>query len=206
MGCCELGDDRQGRCRDHGVGVDHAVVAIPSAHAAILDDQAAAHPVRGLRAFNNCAVLAENIASTGASLWVQLDPAVATRADLVRVANVPAGSVAFELTRRDPTPGMAGASGPLSPAEQLDLTRSLYSLLGYNVAGNDFFDTSNEAVPISPMPPGATGAPVGPIRSTAGTPPSPVTRKVTSGAPGGTVAPPSATASPKAAWRASLTR
>jgi LysM repeat protein len=124
----------------------------------LLGDQAASRPVRTLRAFNNCVVLGENVASTGANLWVRLNPIFATPADLVRVANVPAGSIAFELSRRDPTPGMAGASGPLNPQQQLDLTRSLYSLLGYNVAGNSFFAASNEAVPISPMPPGPTGA------------------------------------------------
>jgi hypothetical protein len=126
----------------------------------MLGAQSSSRPSRGLCTFNNCAVVGENVISTGADLWVQLDPVYATPADLVRVANVPAGSVAFELTRRDPTPGMSGASGPLNPRQQSDLTRSLYSLLGYAVAENAYFANSNEAVPIPPAPPGPT-APTG---------------------------------------------
>lgn len=125
----------------------------------MLGAQSSPRPRRGLFAFNNCAVVGENVISTGADLWAQLDSAYATPADLVRVANAPAGSVAFELTRRDPTPGMSGASGPLNPQQRADLTRSLYSLLGYAVTENAYFDASNEAAPIPPAPLGPTAPP-----------------------------------------------
>lgn len=96
-------------------------------------------PERALYAFNNCAVLAENLDASAVRVVARLrDPAPA---ELVRVAAVPPGVVGFGLARHNPH----GASGPTG------LTQRLHSLVGYQVKQSDDFAGSHEGLPIGPQ-------------------------------------------------------
>ena len=107
----------------------------------LLDSQARAHgPERGLYTFNNCAVLGTNLDASSSTLFVQ--PHKAGPVDLTRTSTVPQGVAGFTLTRKNPdTSGVTGAEYR---------TQSLYSLLGFQVAGNDYFTSSNEGLPVIP--------------------------------------------------------
>ncbi len=122
----------------------------------LLDHQSRpAAPQRGLYGFNNCAVVAENLDATAATIYAEL--AEPEPRDRHAVASVPQGIVGFGLARMHPM-GVT-AAGPTG------LTRQLHSLVGYQVQEGPDFSASHEGLPISPadapppwlhLPPGAT--------------------------------------------------
>ncbi len=98
---------------------------------------------RSLFSFTNCAAVGQNVSLTPSSLFARLaDP---LPGELVRVASAPAGAVGFELSRRNPDFGMTG--GSVTPEQR---TRSLFSLVGFEVAENDYFRSSPEGLPAGP--------------------------------------------------------
>jgi LysM repeat protein len=113
-------------------------------------------PDLGLYPFNNCAVIGDNIDQNSAHLYVQ-----ALVGNSVRIASVPAGQAGFYLARRNPDPGTTGPGGPISPADQ---TRSLYNLVGFQLASNPYFLGSNQGLPVGPAetPVHGVSGPTGP--------------------------------------------
>ncbi len=107
----------------------------------LLDSQTRPYgPDRGLYTFNNCAVLGSNLDASSSTLFVQ--PQNPGPSDLTRTSTVPQGVAGFLLTRTNP--GSTGVTGPEYR------TQSLYSLLGFQLAGNDYFTASNEGLPVMP--------------------------------------------------------
>ena len=100
-------------------------------------------PQRGLYAFNNCAVVAENLDATATAIHAEL--AEPQAGDRHAVASVPQGVVGFGLARTHPM-GVT-AAGPAG------LTRELHSLVGYQVQEGPDFAESHEGLPISPADP-----------------------------------------------------
>ncbi|MBV9577245.1 MAG: LysM peptidoglycan-binding domain-containing protein [Chloroflexi bacterium] len=100
-------------------------------------------PNRNLFAYNNCAVVGDNVDAASTSLFVQrMGNDVPTR----RVSAIPAGMVGFELARVNPN----------SETNPVARTGSLYHVLSYRVDDNQFFRQSNVSAPIGPAT--ATGA------------------------------------------------
>lgn len=98
-------------------------------------------PARGLYPFNNCAIVADNVAAAADAIFAELSRP--ERADERPVASVPPGVVGFGLARHQPTG--ATAAGPTG------LTRNLHSLVGYQVKGGADFAGSNEGLPVAPL-------------------------------------------------------
>lgn len=99
---------------------------------------------RALHAFTNCVVVADNVGVDGAVLSARLaDP---LPQDLVAMATAPPGVVGFRLSRVNPD---FGATATPAPEQR---TRSLFNLVGYRIAGNDFFRPSPEGLPAGPRP------------------------------------------------------
>jgi hypothetical protein len=106
-------------------------------------------PDRTIYAFNNCAVLAENVDPAAVELVAELSQPRA--AQLIRLATLPAGNAGFELSRVNPERD-GEVEGPVG------LTQSLYNLVGYRIDGNELYRGSFEGLPVGPLSPtGSTG-------------------------------------------------
>ena len=110
----------------------------------------------GLYPFNNCAVVGDNIDRAASRLYARL--AAPQPSDLIRVATVTAGNAGFYLARTNPDPGSVSPTGPD------DQTRNLYNLAGFRIAGNAYFDSSNQGLPAGPAdtPVSGVSGPTGP--------------------------------------------
>ncbi|MGH9927778.1 MAG: LysM peptidoglycan-binding domain-containing protein, partial [Pyrinomonadaceae bacterium] len=113
-------------------------------------------PDLGLYPFNNCAVVGDNIDPNSSRLYAE-----AVVGDLVRIASVPAGQAGFYLARTNPDPSSTGPIGPTLPADQ---TRNLYNLAGFQLTANNYFNPSNQGLPIGPAdtPVQGVSGPTGP--------------------------------------------
>ncbi|HEX7090573.1 MAG TPA: LysM peptidoglycan-binding domain-containing protein [Longimicrobiales bacterium] len=119
----------------------------------LLDAQnGAAGRDRRLFPFTNCAVIGDNVGLGRSSLFARLEHPLPD--EQVAMATAPPGTVGFRLTRINPDFGQTGMPAP----EQR--TRSLYSLVGYRIAENDYFRASPEGLPAGPLADeqGAAGA------------------------------------------------
>lgn len=97
-----------------------------------------ATPDRRLLAFNNCAVLGDNLDASAVVLAAQPEHPAPT--DLRRVASLPPGVAGFGLARRN----------PLGPTGATAMTQQLHSLVGYRVEANQWFTESHEGLPAGP--------------------------------------------------------
>ena len=95
-------------------------------------------PDRRLLAFNNCAVLGDNLDASAVALAAR--PERPDPADLRRVASLPPGVAGFGLARYNPV----GPTGPTA------MTQQLHSLVGYRVEENQWFTESHEGLPVGP--------------------------------------------------------
>ncbi|MFT5969785.1 MAG: LysM repeat protein [Flavobacteriales bacterium] len=110
---------------------------------ALASQSKASTPSRRLFNFNNCAIIGDNIDPTGTNVFAQ----VAGGADQIRVANVPAGTLGWEMKRTEP---IVSDWKNLSPATKTDL---LYNLVGYSIKEEGAFNASHEGMPIGPLEP-----------------------------------------------------
>lgn len=115
----------------------------------VLQSQSATEPpVRSFYGFNNCAVVKDNIDSGAVNVFVeaaqQSDP---SRVPMTKSATVPPGNVGYQVSRSNPDFQPAASSGDGDPEQR---TRSLYSLLGYELQDYSDFNQSNEGLPIGP--------------------------------------------------------
>jgi LysM repeat protein len=104
----------------------------------ILGSQSAATPDRKLYAFNNCAVVGDNLDASAQTVFV--DVSEAAKVQWRESASIPPGNVGFTLARTNPGAGN-------TPALR---TQKLYSLLAYQSVAVGNFRASNEGLPISP--------------------------------------------------------
>ncbi|HEY6315420.1 MAG TPA: LysM peptidoglycan-binding domain-containing protein [Streptosporangiaceae bacterium] len=95
-------------------------------------------PDRRLLAFNNCAVLGDNLDASAVALAAR--PEHPEPADLRRVASLRPGVAGFGLARYNPV----GPTGPTG------MTQQLHSLVGYRVEENQWFTESHEGLPVGP--------------------------------------------------------
>jgi LysM repeat protein len=114
------------------------------------------HTDLGLYPFNNCAVVGDNIDPASSRLYARL--ATPEPSDLVRVATVMAGNAGFYMARTNPDPGSFSPTGPDAQ------TRNLYNLSGFRIAGNAYFEESNQGLPAGPAdtPVSGVSGPTGP--------------------------------------------
>ncbi|MEM9544893.1 MAG: LysM domain-containing protein [Bacteroidota bacterium] len=110
---------------------------------ALTSQSKASSPSRRLFNFNNCVIVGDNIDPTGTNVFVQ----VADGEDQIRIANVPVGTLGWEMERTKP---MVLDWENLSPSTKTDL---LYNLVGYSIKGIGEFNASNEGMPIGPLEP-----------------------------------------------------
>ncbi|MEO1030972.1 MAG: LysM domain-containing protein [Bacteroidota bacterium] len=110
---------------------------------ALASQSKASAPSRRLYNFNNCAIVGDNIDPTGTNVFVQ----VANGSDQIRVANVPAGTLGWEMERTEPT---VSDWSNIPPETKTDL---LYNLVGYSIKASGEFNASNEGMPIGPTEP-----------------------------------------------------
>ncbi len=103
-------------------------------------------PNRKLYAFNNCALVGDNIDAGVQTVFAAVDDA--TKVEWRESASIPPGNAGFTLTRTNP--------GTADNAEQR--TQQLYSLLAYHSVASDGFAASNEGLPVSPVRPERTPA------------------------------------------------
>jgi LysM repeat protein len=103
---------------------------------------AATNPDRKLYAFNNCAIVGDNIDASRQTVFVSVaDPA---KVEQTEAASIPPGNVGFALTRTNP-------AATTDAAEQR--TQQLYSLLAGHVLPGGGFSAGNEGLPASPVVP-----------------------------------------------------
>jgi LysM repeat protein len=116
------------------------------------DQQRSSGPQRGLFPFNNCALVGENIDPKSATLFARL--AKPGSQDLQRISTAAAGTVGFYMARKNPDPPSASSAAVLSPE---DTSRSLYSLLGFQLNETSGFKESNQGLPIGSSETPASG-------------------------------------------------
>jgi LysM repeat protein len=110
----------------------------------LTSQSAGAAPDRKLYAFNNCAVVGDNIDASRQTVFVAVDDAAKT--EWSESASIPPGNVGFALTRQNP--------GETDDAATR--TQQLYSLLAYSTLATPGFTASHEGLPVSPDRPDAT--------------------------------------------------
>ncbi len=109
----------------------------------ILDSQSAPSGAdRHIYAFNNCAVVGDNVDPSTQAVFVEADSPSATQ--LIKTASVPPGNVGFELARQNPSYNVP------SPVTPDDRTEQLYSLLGFQILPGGGFAASNAGLPVAP--------------------------------------------------------
>jgi len=108
----------------------------------LLDAQTrASNPDRTLYAFNDCAVVGDNVDAATASVFAEITVGGAARETTLQA--LPAGSVGFCLERTDPTVAAASAD---------NRTRALFSLLGFATgAVTGAFKASHQGQPADPV-------------------------------------------------------
>ncbi|MEW6130182.1 MAG: LysM peptidoglycan-binding domain-containing protein [Acidobacteriota bacterium] len=103
----------------------------------------AASPSRTLYAFNNSAVIGDNIDASKVNVFAEISDG----SDTAPYTTVTAGNIGFQLTRPNPE------QNPESPEQ---LTQSLYNLLGFEIVGDILFSDSGEMPPVGPVQPDPT--------------------------------------------------
>jgi LysM repeat protein len=116
------------------------------------DQQRSSGTQRGLFPFNNCALVGENIDPKSATLFARL--AKPGPQDLQRISIAAAGTVGFYMARNNPDPPSTSSAAVLSPEGK---TRSLYSLLGFQLNETSGFKESNQGLPIGSSETPASG-------------------------------------------------
>ena len=115
----------------------------------VLESQSTAQPtVRSFYAFNNCAAVKDNIDAGAVNVFVEAAPqSDPSKVPMTKSSTVPPGNVGYQLSRSNPDyqPETANETGD---AEQR--TRSLYSLLGYELQDYSDFNQSHEGLPVGP--------------------------------------------------------
>jgi LysM repeat protein len=101
---------------------------------------------RTIRAFNNCAVAGDNLDPSSQTVFAQTTDAA--KIEYRDAVDIPPGTAAFALTRRNP----AAPTQPVTPPAEVR-TQQLFSLLGYRTTAGGGYSASLAGLPVSPVVP-----------------------------------------------------